>query len=80
MAGTPVLMIAAVRLTCRNQVQRLPDVLAGQAFYTDPDYVPGLLAAGQATVAPAGTAPPRPLPHIVKGQPGFGAATSNSSP
>jgi len=45
-----------------------------------PRGVPGLLAAGQATVAPAGTAPPRPLPHTVKGQPGFGKATSNSSP
>jgi len=51
----------------------------GQAFWADPDNVPALVAAGQASVVPAGTPYPRPLPHTVRGWPGLGAATANSS-
>jgi hypothetical protein len=80
MSGVPVLMIASVRLSAQNQSGKLPDVLPGQKFWTDPDYVNGLIAAGRATLAPAGTTPPRPLPYIVRGVPGLGAGTSNSSP
>ena len=80
MSGTPVLMIATVQLSAQDQSGKLPDILAGGTFWTDPDFVPGLVAAGQATVAPPGTPPPRPLPYSVRGVPGLGAATSNSSP
>ncbi len=81
MAGTPILMIAAVTLTgVTNQTgSRLPDLQPGDRFFSDPDFVQGLVAAGKATVAPAGTAPPVPVPHMVRGVPGLGAGTSNSS-
>ena len=79
MAGAPVLMIAAVPLPAQNQSEALPGIQAGQAFFTDPDNVAALVAAGQATIAPAGTAPPRPLPHSVRGVTGLGAATANSN-
>ncbi len=81
MAGFPVLMIASVTLThVTNQTgSRLPDLQPGDRFFADPDYVPGLVSTGQATVAPAGTPPPRPLPRAVGGVPGLAAGTSNSS-
>jgi hypothetical protein len=80
MSGVPVLMIASVTLTQQNQAGKLPDLHAGDKFYTDPDYVNSLVSAGQATIAPAGTAPPRPYRYTVNGVPGLGAATTNSSP
>lgn len=80
MAGAPVLMVAAVPLPMQNQSEALPGIQAGQAFWTDPDNVPALVAAGRATVAPAGTPFPRPLPYSVRGVPGFGRGAANSSP
>jgi hypothetical protein len=80
MAGVPVLMIATVLLPAQNQSTALPDIQPGAAFWTDPDFVPALVAAGQASIAPPGTPAPRPLPHTVRGWPGLGAATANSSP
>ena len=81
MAGTPILMIAAVTLTgVTNQTgSRLPDLQPGDRFFSDPDRVAGLVSTGQATVAPPGTAPPKPLPRAVNGVPGLAAGTSNSS-
>jgi hypothetical protein len=80
-SGIPVLMIASVTLThVTNQTRsRLPDLQPGDRFFSDPDYVPGLVSSGQATVAPPGTAPPKPLPRSVSGVPGLAAWTSNSS-
>jgi hypothetical protein len=78
--AAPVLVIASVTLTQQNQSESLPPVQPGQAFWAWPDEVAALVAAGQATVAPAGTPYPRPLPHSVRGVVGLGAATANSSP
>ncbi len=73
-------MVAAAELPLQNQSGALGSVQPGAAFWIDPDYVPGLVASGQASVAPASTPYPRPLPHMVRGVPGLGAATANSSP
>ncbi len=80
-AGEPGTGAPAVTLTgVTNQTgSRLPDLQPGDRFFADPDYVPGLVSTGQATVAPAGTPPPRPLPRAVGGVPGLAAGTSNSS-
>jgi hypothetical protein len=42
--------------------------------------VAALVAAGQASIGPAGTPYPKPLPHTVRGVQGLGAANANSSP
>jgi hypothetical protein len=80
MAGAPVLMLALVSLPLQDQSESLPPVQPGQAFWTDPDNVPPLVAAGQASPPPPGTPYPRPLLYTVRGWPGLSAATANSSP
>jgi hypothetical protein len=80
MAGAPVLMIAEVALPLQDQSEALETIQPGAAFWADPDFVAGLVAAGQATIAPPGTPYPRPMPYTVRGVPGLGAATANSSP
>ena len=73
-------MIASVQLPAQNQSGKLPDIQAGQAFFTDPDFVQELVSSGKATVAPAGTPPPRQPPYSVRGVAGLGRGASNSSP
>jgi hypothetical protein len=80
MPGPPVLMIASVTLPLENQFQALGPVPPGTVFWATAAAAPGMVAAGQATVAPPGTPYPRPLPRSVRGQSGFGAAAANSSP
>jgi hypothetical protein len=80
MSGVPVLMVATVQLHAQDQSAKLPDIQAGGTFWTNPDFVAGLVAAGQATVAPPGTVPSRPPPYSVRGVPGLGRGCSNSSP
>jgi hypothetical protein len=56
-------------------------VATGDPFWSDSREAPGLIAAGQAEIAPPDTVAPPPEPaHTVHGIPGFGAGTSNSSP
>ncbi len=80
MAGLPVLAVALVTFPAHNEFTGLPPIQAGQVFWADSDELPGLVATGQATVAPPGTPYPRPLPYTVRGQPGFGRGAANSSP
>ena len=49
MTGYPILMIASVLLTgVRNQTgSRLPDLQPGDRFFSDPDRVVALVAAGR---------------------------------
>jgi hypothetical protein len=77
----PVLMVSLVPLSQTSWAQKLTPVAANEAFWAMSRDVPGLIAAGQAVLAPEGTvAPPVEPPHTVHGSPGFGAGTSNSSP
>jgi hypothetical protein len=77
----PVLMLALQPLTKQSWAGQLQPISTGDAFWSDSREAPGLIAAGQAEIAPEGTvAPPPEPPHTVHGQPGFGAGTSNSSP
>lgn len=77
---TPVLLVALETLTKSSWAGRLPDISAGDPFWSNSREAPGLIAAGQAETAPPGTvAPPREPRYTVHGSPGFGAGTSNSS-
>jgi hypothetical protein len=78
--GLPVLMIALVTFHAHNAMTGLPDVLAGQTFWADSNQMQGLIDTGAAEIAPPGTPAPKPLPHMVRGWPGLGAGTANSSP
>lgn len=73
-------MVASVRLSAQDQSQKLPDIQGGSTFWTDPDFVPGLVSSGKATVAPPGTQPSRPPSYSVRSVPGLGRGASNSSP
>jgi hypothetical protein len=46
-AGTPVLAVALVTFPAHNEFTGLPPVQPGQVFWTDPDNVPALVAAGR---------------------------------
>jgi len=77
----PVLMIATTKVHQNIGAGHLPNVTPGQAFWALPSDVPGLITAGQAYNAPAGTAAPPPEPaSTANNSPGAGAGTSNSSP
>ena len=80
MAGVPVLMVVLVPgLWMQNQNEALPALQPGDRFFSDPDYVPGLVAAGQAEIAP----PVRPTQHrgtMWCARAGLGKGTANSSP
>jgi hypothetical protein len=77
----PVLMVSLQPLSRSSWAGQLTPVTVGAAFWASSREAPGLVAAGQAEIAPPGTiAPPVEPPHTVHGSPGFGAGTSNSSP
>ena len=65
-AGPPVLMIAATRIHVVNAVEGLPDVQAGQVFWVIARQVDYLVSSGQASIAPPGTQPPKPLMNGMK--------------
>jgi DNA-binding MarR family transcriptional regulator len=76
-----VLLVALQPVSRWTWGGRTPNVGTGEAFWSNSREAPGLIAAGQAVLAPEGTvAPPAEPPHTVHGSPGFGAGTSNSSP
>lgn len=76
----PVLLVALQTLSRWTWAGRTPDVTTGDAFWSDSREAPGLIAAGQAEIAPEGTvAPPAEPAYTAHGSPGFGAGTSNSS-
>ena len=76
----PVLLVALQPLSRWTWAGRIPNVGVGDAFWSDSQEAPGLIAAGQAEAAPPGTvAPPREPRYTAHGSPGFGAGTSNSS-
>jgi hypothetical protein len=77
--GLPVLMTALVTFPAHNAMTGLPPVTAGTVFWADSNQVQGLIDTGTAALAPPGTAAPKPLPHMVRGWPGLGAGTANSS-
>lgn len=78
---TPVLLLALQPLSRSSWAGRLPNLATGDPFWSDSREAPGLIAAGQAEIAPPNTVAPHPEPaHTVHGTPGFGAGTSNSSP
>ncbi|HEY2086722.1 MAG TPA: hypothetical protein VGH54_11960 [Mycobacterium sp.] len=80
---TQVLMVSLSEqpLSVSSWGGRIANVTLGEPFWASSRDVPGLLAAGQAELAPEGTtAPPPEPPHTVHGSAGFGAGTSNSSP
>ena len=78
--NVPVLMIALRPLAQQSWAGPLPDVADGDPFWASSLDAPGLAAAGFAEYAPAGTVAPLAEPAwTVRGVPGFGAATSNSS-
>jgi hypothetical protein len=78
---TRVLLVALQPLTRWTWAGRTPNVATGDPFWSDSREAPGLIAAGQAEIAPPDTvAPPPEPPHTAHGIPGFGAGTSNSSP
>jgi len=77
----PVLMIALQPLSQQSWAGQLAPIAANQPFWASSRDVPGLIANGQAELAPEGTvAPPVEPPHTAHGSPGFGAGTSNCSP
>jgi hypothetical protein len=78
--AAPVLLVADAVLPLQDQSEALPPVQPGQAFWSTADAAPGMISAGQAHLAPPGTAYPRQPPHTVRGQPGFGSGAANSSP
>jgi len=61
--GAPAVTLTGVTIQTGS---RLPDLQPVDRFFSDPDFVPGLVAAGKATVAPAGTPPPGPVRHMVR--------------
>lgn len=77
---TPVLLIALQPLTKSSWAGQLPPIGIGDPFWSNSREAPGLIAAGQAEIAPPDTvAPPAEPRYTVHGSPGFGAGTSNSS-
>jgi hypothetical protein len=75
-----VLLVALQPVSRWTWGGRTPNVGIGEAFWSNSREAPGLIAAGQAEIAPDGTAAPPPEPAwTAHGQPGFGAGTSNSS-
>jgi hypothetical protein len=75
-----VLMIASVRLFQQGNAERLPDIRPGSAFWCDDSQVAGMVAGGEAVIAPQGTpAQPAEPPWTVAQTPGLGMGTSNCS-
>lgn len=75
-----VLLVALQPLTKSSWAGRLPNIAVGDAFWASGMEAPGLVAAGQAEIAPPDTvAPPAEPRYTAHGSPGFGAGTSNSS-
>jgi hypothetical protein len=79
-AGTQTLMIALATLSQQCLAGKLPDVPAGQPVWVRSAEAPGLAAAGLAAYAPAGTTLAPEPPLTVHGSPGFGRATTNTTP
>lgn len=76
----PVLLLALEPLTKSSWAGQLPPIATGDAFWSNTREAPGLIAAGQAEIAPEGTvAPPVEPAYTAHGSPGFAAGTSNSS-
>jgi hypothetical protein len=76
-----VLLVALQPLVQSAWSGRLKNVGIGEPFWASSREAPGLVASGQAEVAPDGTVAPPPEPaHTVHGTAGFGAGTSNCSP
>lgn len=78
--GQRTLMIALVELEQSAWSGRLPDVAPGSPFWSRSDRAAGLVSAGLAAYAPAGTPqPPAEPPFTVTQSPGFARGTSNAS-
>ena len=79
-SGTRTLLVALAELEQSTWSGRLPNVAPGSPFWSRSDRAAGLVQAGLAAYAPAGTQL-RPEPPLTVGQvPGFAAGTSNASP
>ena len=78
--GTRTLMIALVELERSTQAGRLPEVLAGEAFWARTDQAAELVGAGLAAYAPSGTQLRPEPPWTVSMTPGLARGTSNASP
>lgn len=78
--GPPVLMQALVLLAQQSMAGPLPNVQPGALFWADPNQVQMLISANAAVLAPANSTLRAEPPHTVRGVPGLGAGTSNSSP
>jgi hypothetical protein len=75
-----VVMVALARIMVADLAERLADIQPGSCFWARLDGAAGLIAAGQAAYAPAGT--PWPLaepPWTARGVAGAGRGTTNSS-
>jgi hypothetical protein len=78
--NVPVLLIALQPLTQSAWSGRLANVTVGEPFWASSREAPGLIAAGQAEIAPPDTVAPPPEPAwTAHGIPGFGDGTSNCS-
>lgn len=78
--GTRTLIIALARLSQQTSSGRPPDVPAGSPFWARSTDAAGLVVAGLAAYAPAGTTLRPSQPWSVRGVPGSARGTSNASP
>jgi hypothetical protein len=78
--GTRTLLIALRELEQSTRSGRLPEVRAGHPFWARSKDAAGLVAAGLAAYAPAGTQLRPEPPYTVSEVPGLAAGTSNASP
>ena len=76
-----MLLLSLQPLSQQSWAGQLTPVAANEPFWASSRDAPGLVAAGQAVYAPAGTIAPQVEPAFTAhGSPGFAAGTSNATP